>query len=42
VKRDNLSCLPDALAKVGPVGDVDPAVAAWRADATVLTWLEAL
>jgi integrase/recombinase XerD len=32
----------DALAKASPVGDVDPAIAAWRADATVLTWLESL
>jgi hypothetical protein len=25
-----------------PVNDVDPAVALWRTDASVLTWLEAL
>lgn len=31
-----------ALAKAGPVGDVDPAFAAWRSDASILTWLEAL
>ena len=31
-----------ALAKAGPVGDVDPALAAWRSDASILTWLEAL
>ena len=31
-----------ALAKAGPVGDIDPALAAWHQDATVLMWLEAL
>jgi integrase/recombinase XerD len=31
-----------ALAKARPVGHVDPAVAAWRADKTILQWLEAL
>lgn len=31
-----------ALAKARPVGEVAPAVAAWRTDATVLTWLESL
>ncbi len=31
-----------ALAKARPVGDIDPALAAWRQDATVLDWLEAL
>jgi integrase/recombinase XerD len=32
----------NALAKARPVGAVDPAVASWRADATVLSWLESL
>lgn len=31
-----------AVAKARPIGKVDPAVAAWRRDATILTWLEAL
>jgi len=31
-----------ALAKAGPVGDDGPALAAWRADASLLTWLESL
>lgn len=31
-----------ALAKAGPVGDHDPELAAWRSDASILTWLEAL
>ena len=31
-----------ALAKAGPIGDHDPALAAWRSDASILTWLEAL
>lgn len=31
-----------ALAKARPVGDVDPAVAAWRTDTSVLSWLENL
>ena len=31
-----------ALAKAGSVGDDDPAVAAWRSDASILAWLEAL
>jgi integrase/recombinase XerD len=31
-----------ALVKARPVGDLDPAVAAWRADGTVLAWLESL
>jgi len=31
-----------ALAKARPVGDVDPALAAWRKDASILAWLEAL
>lgn len=31
-----------ALAKAGPVGTVDPTLAAWRSDATILEWLEAL
>jgi site-specific recombinase XerD len=32
----------DALAKARAASDVDPATAAWRTDATVLTWLESL
>lgn len=31
-----------AIAKARPIGDVDPAVAAWRTDRTILQWLEAL
>ncbi len=31
-----------AVAKARPVGKIDPAVAAWRRDATILSWLEAL
>jgi len=31
-----------ALAKARPIGDIDPSVAAWRTDASVLRWLEAL
>jgi site-specific recombinase XerD len=31
-----------ALAKARPVGDTDPALAAWRKDASILDWLEAL
>jgi hypothetical protein len=31
-----------AVAKARPVAEVDPAVAAWRSDATILAWLEAL
>ena len=31
-----------ALAKARPVGDDDPALAAWRSDASILAWLEAL
>jgi len=31
-----------ALDKAGPVGDDDPAPAAWRSDASILAWLEAL
>jgi site-specific recombinase XerD len=31
-----------ALAKAGPVGNDDPALAAWRSDASILEWLEAL
>ena len=31
-----------ALAKASPVGDDDPALAAWRSDASILAWLEAL
>lgn len=31
-----------AVAKVRPIGAVDPAVAAWRTDSNILHWLEAL
>lgn len=31
-----------AVAKARPIGNVDPAVAAWRTNATILHWLEAL
>jgi site-specific recombinase XerD len=31
-----------AVAKARPIGVVDPAVAAWRTDTTILQWLEAL
>lgn len=31
-----------ALAKAGSVSDVDPALAAWRSDSSILAWLEAL
>lgn len=31
-----------AIAKARPIGDVDPAVAAWRTDRTILQWLESL
>lgn len=38
----NLETKRAAVAKARPVGDVDPALAAWRTDATILKWLEAL
>ncbi len=38
----NLATKRAALAKAGPICDVDPALAAWRSDATILEWLEAL
>jgi len=31
-----------ALAKAGPLADIDPALAAWKKDASILDWLEAL
>ena len=31
-----------AVEKAGPLADIDPALEAWRSDATVLEWLEAL
>lgn len=31
-----------AVAKARPIGAIDPAVSAWRTDATILQWLEAL
>lgn len=38
----NLETKRAAIAKARPIGDVDPAVAAWRTDRTILQWLEAL
>ncbi len=38
----NLETKRKALAKARPLGDVDPSVAAWRTDTSVLTWLESL
>lgn len=38
----NLETKRAALAKAGAVGDIAPAVAAWRKDASILQWLEAL
>lgn len=31
-----------ALAKAGPIGENDPGLTAWRSEASILTWLEAL
>lgn len=31
-----------AIARVAPVADMDPALATWRSDASILKWLEAL
>jgi integrase/recombinase XerD len=31
-----------AVAKARPLGDIDPSLAAWRSDATILQWLESL
>lgn len=31
-----------AVAKARPVGKLNPAVAAWKSDASILAWLEAL
>lgn len=31
-----------ALTKAGPIGEDDPGLAAWRSDASILAWLEAL
>ena len=31
-----------AVAKAGPIGDADPALAVWRSDASILAWLETL
>lgn len=31
-----------ALARAGPVGDCDPVTSAWRSDASILEWLDAL
>jgi len=38
----NLETKRDAVAKTRTTGHVDPALAAWRSDASVLTWLESL
>lgn len=38
----NLEMKRAAVAKARPIGKVDPAVAAWRKDATILAWLESL
>ena len=38
----NLETKRAALAKAGTVGKIGPAVAAWRKDASILHWLEAL
>jgi site-specific recombinase XerD len=38
----NLETKRAALAKARSVADVDPAVAAWRSDASVLSWLQSL
>lgn len=38
----NLETKRAALAKAGPLGDLAPDIAAWRSDASILTWLEAL
>lgn len=38
----NLETKRAALAKARPLSEVDPALAAWRTDATILQWLESL
>lgn len=38
----NLETKRAAIQNAGPLGDIDPALAAWRSDATILEWLEAL
>jgi integrase/recombinase XerD len=38
----NLEMKRAAIEKAGPLGDVDPALAAWRSDTNILEWLEAL
>ena len=38
----NLETKRAAVAKARPIGKMDPAVAAWRTDTTILQWLEAL
>lgn len=38
----NLETKRDAVAKTRTTGHVDPELAAWRSDASVLTWLESL
>lgn len=38
----NLETKRAALAKAGPIGEIAPAVAAWRRDTGILEWLQAL
>jgi integrase/recombinase XerD len=38
----DLSTKQEALAKAEPIAEVDPAVASWRQDSSVLAWLESL
>jgi site-specific recombinase XerD len=38
----NLDTKRAALAKAGPVGTIEPSLAHWRSDASILEWLEAL
>ncbi len=38
----NLEMKRAAIQKAKPIGKVDPALTAWRSDATILEWLEAL
>lgn len=38
----DLATKRDALAKASPLGDLDPDLVAWRKDASILEWLEAL
>ena len=38
----NLETKRDAIAKTRTLGQVDPALAAWRSDTSILKWLESL